>query len=126
MTYETKYQIAERITKVEISHSNLDDIKKMMSTLWVVPADYGSMRLSVLGFELCKKHFSEHYSVDINGNNYPSEFAFLRQLNDKIHCPFFLYKTYKEIILFDKKIATVSKLYENFDKYLEKVNPRDK
>ena len=124
--YETKYQTAERITKLERRNSYLDDVKKMMSTLWVVPADYGSMRLSVLGFELCKKHFSEHYSVDINGNNYPSEFAFLRQLNDKIHCPFFLYKTYKEIILFDKKIATVSKLYENFDKYLEKVNPRDK
>jgi hypothetical protein len=116
----------EQLTKSIIDQLQLPlTLDEALTTWWVVPGRIGSLRLSFQGYMVFTAAYSQDYTLHVDNKKYPTVASIVNTLNQKLTTPYFLPAAGKpsnkiEVKIFDKKMAAVSKLYEDFDTFLKK------
>lgn len=93
---------------------------------WMVPGRIGSLRLTDKGFLAFTEVYKQDFIVYIDPTKHPTVASLVNFLNQRLTTPYYIPTSRRvasaniEVRIFDKKIASVSKLYEDFDTYLKR------
>lgn len=128
---ETKLQISERLYEhLNLSHDPDYQVSDFHSSLWINPSFEKYFRLSSTGFNTFNAVGNEYFVIEISGFGHEN-LKRLKFYSDNLHVPYYLVpdnkiQAYNSLLIYDKKIATISKLYDSFEDYLIKASTKDK